>query len=173
MTNSGCHIHFSNKKVTPELYGEMIWLWRHFAATQAALNLATFTSAQPPIPSSSTVNWISSRSTAQKGWSSTRSLLSASAALCSASWALLLASLSALQRSCIILWASCISSAAALALSSAAVALSSAAVALWLRVVTLAWRFLSLSCDACRSTLRTPCSVLVTSGGYCGGYCVS
>ena len=52
------------------LYSEIIMSWRNFAATRRPRNLATFTSPQPPLPSTSSVSSTSSLLTTQWGCSS-------------------------------------------------------------------------------------------------------
>ena len=57
------------------LYSEIIILWRNFAATRRPRNLATFTTPQPPVPSTSSVSSTSSLLTTQWGCSSLSSAI--------------------------------------------------------------------------------------------------
>ena len=125
------------------LYAEMISPWMHLAATRAPLNMATETVAQPPLPNSWSVSWISLLSTAH--WVSSPDT---SPDICSLSCRLVSALSSTLTLSSASVarpLSSMALSSAPLALSSASLALASASVALPLSSMALPFAPLALS----------------------------
>ena len=134
---------------------EIIKWWRHLAATRVPRNIATFTTAQPPLPNSSSVSWISSLRTTQKDCSSSClasaswTLASASCTLPSASWALPSASRTLPSTSRALLPSSCLRRSVSASWVSSSLTLTSDACTLLLAStlpLSASWALCSASC---------------------------